>query len=95
MVEFTHLLGELAHLLGELAHLLSELNHQSTCLAELCKPPYFTVQASYRGEARVKPSALPTQAGGVVGGPPKKRSILFWSWSLHRGALGTLGASTS
>jgi len=31
----------------ELTHLVGELNHQSTYLAELCKPPHFTVQASY------------------------------------------------
>ena len=35
----------------EFTHLVDELNHQSTCLAELCKPPHFTVQASYKGWA--------------------------------------------
>lgn len=39
------------------------------------QPLYFTVQASYRGEAGVKLSALPTRGGGVTGGPPKKWSI--------------------
>ena len=33
----------------ELIDLVGELNHQSTCLAELCKLPHFTVQASYKG----------------------------------------------
>ena len=37
-------------LVVELTYLVGELNHQSTYLAELCKPPYFTIQADELNE---------------------------------------------
>ena len=77
----------------ELTHLVGKLNHQSTCLAELCKPPHFTVQASYR-EAGVKSSALPTRVGVVAGGLPKKNGLIIALSSSALYRFGYLTGST-